>query len=201
MIEIPINVSSASDFSHRDQDTLERLDKIFWKELPEMETGKIITEVNPIGGPEKAKAVHRIRKKMDCSLNQVIYIGDSITDAPALKLVKENGGLSVSFNGNRYSIRESDVAVISSNAIVTSVIADVFSRLGKEETLKFVNSWNSSSLEKFGVFEKLKKMMNSLFFDCFPQVEQVTPNNMERLITQSSAFRKNVRGEAIGKLG
>ena len=43
--------------------------------------------------------------------------------------------------------------------------------------------------------------MSELFSGGFPQVEQVTADNMERLINESSVFRKTVRGEAIGKLG
>jgi hypothetical protein len=40
-----------------------------------------------------------------------------------------------------------------------------------------------------------------LYPDAFPQVETITANNKERLKKESSAFRKTVRGEAIGKLG
>ena len=201
MIEIPKNASSIDEFSQKDQETIQKLDNIFWKEIPKLEIGKIVTETNPIGGKEKAKAVQEIVKKSKCNLNDVMYIGDSITDAPALKLVKENGGLAVSFNGNRFSIIESDIAVISPNTIVSSVLADVFSRMGKEKTLKFVNSWNASNLNKYNVFEKLREKMNLLFFNNYPQVEQITTENRDRLINQSSIFRKTVRGEAIGKLG
>jgi hypothetical protein len=34
-----------------------------------------------------------------------------------------------------------------------------------------------------------------------PRVEVVRSDNMERLMQESSSFRKLVRGEAIGKLG
>ena len=40
-----------------------------------------------------------------------------------------------------------------------------------------------------------------LFSGGFPQVEQVTDDNLERLMRESGVFRKSVRGEAIGKLG
>jgi hypothetical protein len=35
----------------------------------------------------------------------------------------------------------------------------------------------------------------------FPRVEIVTSENKERLMKESAAFRKTVRGKAIGKLG
>jgi len=201
MIEIPKNASSVSEFSRRDQETLERLDEIFWKEIPKMESGRLLVEVNPVGGSEKARAVKDIIKKMGCSLDRVMYVGDSITDAPALKLVRENGGLAVSFNGNSYSVRESEVAVLSGDTTVTSVLAEAFSRLGKEGTLRLVNEWSSSGLEKYCAVLELRERMVVLFSDGFPQVEQVNADNMERLMRESGVFRKTVRGEAIGKLG
>ena len=201
MIEIPKDASSVSKFSQRDQETLARLDEIFWKEIPTMESGRMLREVNPVGGTEKARAVQYIVTKLDCSLDRVMYVGDSITDAPALKLVRENGGLAVSFNGNDYSVRESDVAVLSSDTTVTSVLAEVFSRLGKEGALRLVNTWSHSGLEKYCAVPELRERMALLFPEGFPQVEQVTADTMERLMRESGVFRKTVRGEAIGKLG
>ena len=201
MIEIPNNSNSLNEFSQRDQETIDRLNEIFWKELSNMNSGKMLTEVNPVGGTEKAWAVKDIVKKLGSTFDAVMYVGDSITDAPALKLVRENGGFAVSFNGNDYSVRESDVAVISGDTTVTSVLADVFSRLGKEGALKLVNEWSPFGLEKYCVIPELYEHMSVLFSGGFLQVEHITNDNMERLMRESGVFRKTVRGEAIGKLG
>ncbi len=201
MIEIPKNAFSVNDFSQRDQETIERLDTIFWKELSNMESGRMLTEVNPVGGTEKARAVQDVVERMNCSLDRVMYVGDSITDAPALKLVRENGGLTVSFNGNDYSVREADIAVLSGNTTVTSVLAEAFSRQGKDGALRLVKEWSLSGLKKNSVSPELCKRMSMVFSDGFPQVEQVTDDSVERLKRESSVFRKTVRGEAIGQLG
>jgi len=201
MIEIPKNAMSVTEFSQRDQETVERLDEIFWKEIPKMESGRMLIEVNPIGGTEKAKSVQNIVKKLDGSLDRIMYVGDSITDAPALKLVKENGGLAVSFNGNNYSVQESDVVVISDDTTVTSVLAEAFNKLGKEEVIRLVNECSFSGIEKYSNIPELRERMKALFSSGFTQVEQVTSDNIERLIRESSVFRRTVRGEAIGKLG
>jgi energy-converting hydrogenase A subunit R len=201
MISIPKNVCSISEFSEKDQETVNRLDEIFWNELSRMESGKMLSEVNPVGGSEKARSVKDIVKKTGCSLDKIMYVGDSITDAPALRLVKDGGGLAVSFNGNSYSVREADVAVLSGDTVVTSVFAEVFCRLGKEGVLGLVNEWNISGLKKYCADPKLREQMVRVFGDGFPQVEHVTSDNVERLISESSVFRKTVRGEAIGKLG
>jgi energy-converting hydrogenase A subunit R len=201
MIAIPEDAVSVSSFSEKDQETVKRLDEIFWQELSDMESGRMLAEVNPVGGTEKARSVEDIVRKTGCSLRNVMYSGDSITDEPALKLVKDNGGLAVSFNGNSYSIRESNVAVLSGNTVVTSVFAEVFSRLGKDGVMELVNDWSVSGLEKYCADPELRRRMLDVFGDGFPQVEEVTSANMDRLIKESSVFRKTVRGEAIGKLG
>jgi len=130
-----------------------------------------------------------------------MYVGDSITDVPPLRLVRESGGLSVSFNGNDYAVRESDVAVLSGDTTVTSVLAEVFSRHGKKGAFRLVEEWGPSGLKKYCGSSELRERMLRLFPDGFPQVEQVTDGNLERLKRESSVFRKTVRGEAIGKLG
>ncbi|HDQ06141.1 MAG TPA: hypothetical protein ENN36_05405 [Candidatus Bathyarchaeota archaeon] len=201
MIEIPENASSVSDFSQRDQETIRRLDEIFWQTIPKMESGRMLREVNPVGGSEKAKAVHDIVEKLKSSFDRVMYVGDSITDVQPLRLVKESGGLSVSFNGNGYAVRESDVAVLSGDTTVTSVLAEAFSRHGKEGAVSLVEEWGPLALKKYSVSYELRERMSVLFPDGFPWVERVTDDNLERLKRESSVFRKTVRGEAIGKLG
>ncbi len=201
MIEISENAKAVQDFSWRDQETIQGLDEIFWEEIPRMESGKMLEEVNPIGGYEKAKAVQDIVEKLDCRLGNVMYVGDSITDVPPFLLVRKNGGLTVSFNGNEYAIREAEIAILSGNTIVTSVLAEAFSRLGKDYAIRMVKEWSPSELKKYCATPALRKRMFELYPHAFPQVETITAENKERLKKQSSAFRKTVRGEAIGKLG
>lgn len=200
MINVPKMANSMSELSSKDQETIERLDEIFWEELSKMESGRMLLEINPVGGTEKAKAVQNIVEIMECSIDAVMYVGDSITDVQALKLVRKNGGLAVSFNGNGYSVQESDVAFLSENTIVTSVFAEAFGKLGKQGALNLVSNWNPSELKKYCSPTLFKQMLITFGKD-FPQVAIVTDNNVERLISQSNVFRKSVRGEAIGNLG
>jgi len=201
MIEIPEGAVSLNDFSARDQKTIGRLDEIFWKEIAETKSGRMLKEVNPVGGFEKAHAVNDIVEKIGSSLSNVMYVGDSITDVEPFRLVREKGGLTVSFNGNQYAVREAEVAVLSSNTIVTSILADAFCRFGKTHVLKLVEEWSHSALKRHGVDPALEKQIIELYPKALPQVETISPNNKERLMKESSAFRKTVRGEAIGRLG
>jgi energy-converting hydrogenase A subunit R len=202
MISIPPTAKSIEDFSTTDQETIGRLDMIFWNEIAGINLGRIFSEVTTVGGSQKAAAIEDAAEGLDAQLSDVMYVGDSITDVEAFQLVRENGGLTVSFNGNNYAVRNAEIAVLTENSIVTAIIADVFCRQGKQAALNLVENWNLQFLERNGVISLL--LLNHLFSlypQTLPKVQIVTPQNMELLVKESSEFRKRVRGEAIGKLG
>jgi len=199
--EIPKGAESLRDFPKALQETVKRLDEIFWRELSNMNVGKIFTEVNPVGGEEKAQAVQQIVTRFKSDLRNVMYVGDSITDVSAFRLVRNRGGLTISFNGNAYAVREAEIAVLSEDASVTAVLAGAFNKLGKRFVLELAGSWEPSSLEKFGLAQPLKKSLFKLGEKKLPRVEVVTAENRDKLMKESTSFRKTVRGEAIGKLG
>ncbi|MEM3623354.1 MAG: HAD hydrolase family protein [Candidatus Bathyarchaeia archaeon] len=201
LIKIPPKAKSLSDFSKKDQELIGRLDEIFWNIIAKMEIGKIFSEVNPVGGSEKAEAVKDAAKKVNAKLADVMYVGDSITDVEAFRLVKENGGLAVSFNGNEYAIRNAEIAILSENSITTAVIAELFSKFGKEQTLNIVQNWSSEILKKAPINPTLLNKLFGLYPEKLPKVKIITKENMDVLIKESSEFRKKVRGEAIGRLG
>ena len=201
IIEIPPEAKGIRDFSEREKKTIRRLDEIFWKEIASMNSGRILAEVNPVGGSEKAEAVKDAVRRTGATLADVMYVGDSITDVEAFKLVKDSGGLAVSFNGNQYAIRNAEIAVLCENSIVTATIADVFSRSGKKQTLSLIERWNREALSKSPVNQGLLTRLFASHPKELPKVKIITDQNMEILARESSLFRKEVRGEAIGRLG
>lgn len=201
IIEIPSEAKFLNDLSEEYQRTIKRLDEIFWNEVANMEVGRIFQEVNPVGGGEKAKAVKDAAEQANIDLSNVMYIGDSITDMEAFKLVKENSGLTVSFNGNQYAVKSAEIAVLSRNSIVTAIIADVFCRFGKKETLSLVENWDRKELKKGYISQTLIDNIFRLYPRELPKVKIITSKNRENLAKESSEFRKQVRGEAIGRLG
>ncbi len=201
MLEIPQNAKFLRDFSAQHQEAIKKLDEIFWEELDKMEIGRIFREVNPVGGYEKAEAVQSITTKLGNRLSNVMYVGDSITDVSAFQQVRKSGGLTISFNGNKYAIREAEIAVLSENAVITTILADTFNRLGKNGVFQLVKEWSHQAFQRYGVDPSLQQLSLKLYPQQLPQVEIVTPSNKERLMKESNIFRKTVRGEAIGKLG
>ena len=200
MIEISENAISIDDFSERDRQTIQRLDEIFWEKISDMESGKMLREVNPVGGFEKANAVKDIMEKTGCKPRDTMYVGDSITDVQSFQLVRESDGLTVSFNGNSYAIREAEIAVLSDNASVTSVLAEVFNHYGRKGVLGLVREWSYSGLKRY-CSPVLQSQISQLYPKTLPKVEIINSANKERLMRESTAFRKTVRGEAVGGLG
>jgi energy-converting hydrogenase A subunit R len=180
---------------------MERLDEIFWETIDEMQIGIIYSEVNPIGGCEKVEAIKDVVKKLKAKLTDVMYVGDSITDEEALRFTRENDGLAVSFNGNRYAIENADIAVMSEDSIATAIIADVFIRLGKEETLSLVANWSPQTLVRSLPEQELVNSFLRTHSLELPKAKIITEENMENLTSASTEFRKKVRGVAIGRMG
>jgi energy-converting hydrogenase A subunit R len=202
VFDIPSDGESLDDMAEEDRETVRRLDEIFWKEIGvEMDIGRVYCEVSPMGGGEKAEAIKDIVERLDVAVADVMYVGDSITDDEAFRLVERKGGLTVSFNGNQYAVRNAAVAVLSENSIVTAVIADAFLRLGKPEALRLVKDWNKKALEKSGVSQTLIGQLFKLYPRRLPKAVIVNEENMETLADESSRFRNKVRGEAVGRLG
>ena len=123
---IPSDAASPADLTEKDRETINRLDEIFWSDLTKMEIYRIVEEVNPIGGSEKARAIETIVAKEQVDLKNVIYIGDSITDVDAFRLVKASGGIAVSFNGNNWAVKEASFAIVAQNALPIGWLATLF---------------------------------------------------------------------------
>jgi len=201
LICIPRGAKAIGDFSAKDQEIIAQLDRIFWSEIPKMSIGRVFSEVKTVGGSQKAEAIEDAVAKLHANLSDVMYVGDSITDIEAFKLVKENGGLTVSFNGNGYAVENSEIAILSESSIVTAVIASLFFKEGKRKTLRLCENWNSHALKRTGLVEPLLEQYLSVYSSVLPKVQIVTDQNMDTLAKESSKFRKEVRGEAVGRLG
>jgi len=185
-------IKNEKDLSSGIQRTIERLDEIFGKKIPSMECGRILREVSPLGGKEKAKAVLNSLEKTGAKLSDVMYVGDSITDVEALNLVKE-GGLAISFNGNAYALRAAELACLSPHTFPLEILAEVFCQEGKKGVLDLVEKWPNTLERK--IREKI------LTFKPLPELEIIKKSNLADLIKKSEKLRKELRGEIVGKLG
>ena len=87
-----------------DPEIKEKLDHFFWHQLVGTNLGAVMERVKPMGGSRKVTALQRFAAAHDQPLNEIIVIGDSITDFKMLKAVAEAGGLAIAFNANEYAL-------------------------------------------------------------------------------------------------
>jgi energy-converting hydrogenase A subunit R len=201
MIEWPEGAQVLSDLSERDRKKIQRLDQIFWKEIQGMAIGRLLVEVNPVGGKEKANAVLLSLERTGNRLDEVLYVGDSITDVEAFDLVRKGGGITLSFNGNRYALRSAEIACLSPHASILAILADAFRKGGRGGLAEMVKRWPPHSLISLGIDPELVQKVASTSPEGYPKVYLINDENRAKLIQESETFRKQVRGIAVGSLG
>lgn len=179
---------------------------IFFNEFPKLEINKYIESVKTVGGKGKQIAVEDIVEKLDLGQGSIIYMGDSITDVEPLQYARDNGGLSVSFNGNEYPLNVAEIAVISNHTIVSSILIDLHSRFDKEYVLDFIREYSqkgpNAAFEDFEVDYSLIEEFEKVFYNKeAPIIEIITDDNRDYLLKLSKEMRNGIRGKDIGGLG
>jgi energy-converting hydrogenase A subunit R len=206
----PEKTENIRDLSNENQALVSRLDTIFWEEIPKMGIGKILSDVNPIGGFEKARAVEDSLKKTGLTLSEVFYVGDSITDVQALELVKNAEGVAISFNGNRYSIKSARWACMCGNTAIIGAIARLLTLNGMEALDELMSDMDSDQAEGAGFLDALASMgVEPAFLEPLrllrdkdaPRLFLINSTNISDVIKDSEYIRKNVRGLGVGGLG
>ncbi len=208
LIDWPEGSNSLSDLDDKSKEAVLLLDKIFWEELPNMESGRILKDVNPIGGHEKARAVEHSLTRTKNSLSQVIYIGDSITDSEALELVAKAGGVAIAFNANRYAIKRANWSITSGDTRIIGAIIELILNKGKEALFDLVGNHGHlagdeflSRLKDLNISLELLDPLKGLSSILAPTITSISSTNITQLIEHSEKVRKAVRGVAVGTLG
>lgn len=188
------------------EDDFNVLYDIFFNEFPKLEINKYIESVKTVGGKGKQIAVEDIVERFGLESGSIIYMGDSITDVEPLQYARDNGGLSVSFNGNEYPLNVAEIAVISDHTIVSSILIDLHSRFDKDYVLDFIRTYSEKGPdEAFGDFEvdySLIEEFEKVFHNKnAPIIEIISDENREHLLKLSKEMRNNIRGKDIGGLG
>jgi len=123
----------------RDDEAMKkRLDRFFWEELPQTSFGLALGEVKPIGGRRKAAALRGFARTHRQFPEQVVAVGDSITDARMLETVDRAGGLAIAFNANEYAIPYATMGLASTNLYDLKIVLDAWEQGGKKAAEKVV---------------------------------------------------------------
>jgi len=187
-------------------DDYQLFDDIFFGQIAKMGIYDKIKQIKVVGGQGKKLAIDEIIKRDGIDINEILYIGDSITDVEPLEFARKNNGVSISFNGNEYPLKVAEIAIVSPSAITTAVIANVYAENDKDKVLKFINDYNNSKdykklFEDYNIDENIKKEFFSIFEDNYPVIQLVTDENYKEILKVSKEMRNNIRGQDIGELG
>jgi len=190
LIQIPSNIQSLKDLSRIDQATIRRLDKIFWKEIKKTDCKKIFTDVLELGAPEKSSVLLSLCNSLSASFKDVMYVGSDVTDVAAMKLVHDNGGLTVSFNGDLATVEFADIVVLSEDYAPIAVLADLFFRFGKKEAFRVAGSFEKDVLWLTAADSDLLNRMFELYPAAWPKVRIVSEYNKEDVLKIVAKFRE-----------
>ena len=188
LIEIPDGATSAGDLSPADAATVTQLDDLFWTHMDGRVSGALVAAVRPVGGGMKLAALEEIAAAEGVEGAAVMYVGDSITDAPPLAAVKAWGGVSLSFNGNGYALAAAEFAAASPDAGVAAELAKAFAGGGRDGVEAAVRAW-----PKPGEGEEPTGRARARV--------GLVAEEPEALAEASAAARRSVRGERVARLG
>ncbi len=163
------------------------LDDFFWKKLRQTSFKPVLEEVKAVGGKRKKRVVEGYMQELGYS--EVVAIGDSISDYAMLDFVKDNG-IAVSFNGNEYALKHSNVAVVSDTAFGEAAVVDAFSREGIKGVTGLVKDRRAEVLNPI-----IAENLSTTRFYWLEDYNDLTP-----VIEESERMRKRLRGGA-GHLG
>ncbi len=182
-------------------------DEIFFSEIPKMSIYENIKKINVVGGLGKKLAIDTIIDRDKIDVNNILYIGDSITDVEPLQFARENEGISISFNGNEYPLKVAQIAIVSPSAITTVVIADIYANNDKNKVLDFIYQYNASNnikelFDEFNINQDIKNKFFEVFDnENYPIIKEINEDNYGEILKESVNMRNNIRGEDIGGLG
>jgi len=175
--------------SEQDRETVRQLDRLFWQELPKRPVSQALSDsVRPIGGGLKLAALEAIAAAEGARGEDVMYVGDSITDTPPLAAVRTWGGVSLSFNGNAYALQAAEFAAAGTDAGAQAELAKAFARSGRDAVVKAIRAWPTAAK---GVTPTGKARTRV----------GLTGEEPEALAAASASARLGVRGERVARLG
>jgi energy-converting hydrogenase A subunit R len=203
-IELPED--GGEEISPPAMESIALMEEIFWRRLPAINAQTIIDSVQLLGAEGKVRAIRDSLERTGYSLAEVIYVGDSITDVKAFELVRDGGGLTVSFNGNRYAVDAAEIACAAADAIASSILIDTFSRHGRQGALELASRWPDERsgqialLDGLGVSPPVVRRLESLSPRSI-YIECVTGESRAAIRARSAEMRVLLRGQHIGNLG
>ncbi|MFX1570109.1 MAG: HAD hydrolase family protein [Promethearchaeota archaeon] len=179
---------------------IEDLNEFFWLGS-ESDYIKIMNKVIVRGGRRKELAVEEISKRTGISISEMIALGDSITDINMLHRLNDEGSTAISFNGNKFSVKQANVALTTPNSLGALPIfqefkdLDNFLEVWELNFLKFENDPNNIPNDL--ISNQCKELF--LKYNFIPEIINLKNKSNEQIkaiILRQEKMRKFMRGWA-----
>jgi len=158
---------------------IEDLNNFFWNNK-ESDYVKAMNLVEVRGGKRKEMAVESISTITQVPVSEMVVLGDSITDINMLQRLKDEEGIAVSFNGNRFTVSRANIAITTPNNLGTLAIFESINNIEN-----FLDSWEKLYSRFKNNPEKIPSKL----------ISKEVKNYFIKYLKQEK-FRKKVRGWA-----
>ena len=184
-------VSGSRFLCEEDADLMALGDEYRKEILPELDIYEGMTNAVSVSSSDEALALLEIIRKTGIGTDETAVIGCRASDYETMDLVKDSSGLAISFNGDEYAVRGSNIAVIGDHPITAAVLVNEFYNGGIESVFEMADGWSREYLEKHSCCDR--NLMNR-FLETFPKklpkVYRVTKKNASDVINESAASRR-----------
>jgi len=168
---------------------MKELDIFFFEELPKTRLGKMLEEVKVVGGQRKVEAVRRFSISEGKDKEDIMVVGDSITDYKMLREVRKQGAAAV-FDGNEYCMPYGNIALAALDMRPLLKIAFAFEEGGRANAIEAAR----------GLEEERNCLDPSAEVPRFHCLEGADEQKIKEVVEIHRSYRKRMRGEAA-KLG
>lgn len=173
---------SPDDFGTPKDDELKAaLDKFYWEDLPQTRMGQATDAVSVMGGARKAWAVERVARDAGAFIENMVFVGDSITDSQAAKVMEAMRGLMIAFNGNDFVVPFATVGFATTNMSHLRPALDVWQGNGRAG----LREWTNSQPRPQGEFDTN-----------FDWVVDATDKRVGEIVDTHRRFRRKLREDA-----
>lgn len=200
----PAGATALDDLDAGDRATVRAFDTLFGSNLQEHApvAARMVAAVHPVGGHGKLVALDEIIAATAGSAD-VMYVGDSVTDAPALAAVKQRGGVALSFNGNEYALAAAEFAIAAADTYPTLDLARAFAGGGVAAARRLARAWPRPAT---ATAKGAHPQPDALGGDAPPSAAALPrlgliAEDAAALTAASLAARTAVRGERLANLG
>lgn len=183
---------------------IEDLNDFFWRGK-ESDYVKAMNLVKVRGGKRKEDAIEEISRRTDKPISDMIALGDSITDINMLQRLNDEGGIAVSFNGNKFSLKRANVAVTTTNSLG---VLPIFNH--KNDIEDFLANWelqfesfdnNPRNITDGLISDETHELfINYNFVPELNNLKNPTESKYTEIVAKQEEMRKKVRG-FVGELG